>query len=100
MEELKEREDGWEGDLIIEISIIGEGQDRRVLIKSDRGNYDEIITELKVVHASDEFSLPLFDPEKKLILIGWETELHVPNVAVQQLVQKVITIAFATKSSE
>ena len=99
MESVKEREDGWQGDPIIVLLIVGKGSERRVLIKTDQGKYDLPLAELKVVYASGEYSMPLFDPSQKLILIGRETEMHVSNGKERRLVEKVSLIALANNAA-
>ncbi|MCX6744038.1 MAG: hypothetical protein NTX82_00755 [Candidatus Parcubacteria bacterium] len=94
-----EREDGWEGDLISRILVVGQGKERRVWILTDRGKYQLGLEELEVIQASGEFSLPLFDPDKKKILIGQETELHRLGGKDRRLVEKVGMIALACMHS-
>jgi len=93
------REDGWEGDLIIRILIIRRGKDRGVWILTDQDKYKVALEELRVTYASSEYSMPLFDPDQNLILIGQETESHVTNGKERRLVEKVSIIALAKKAA-
>lgn len=93
----REREDGWEGDLITNLLISGKGEEQRVWILTDQGKYTIPRKEIRVNFATDEYSMPLFDPEKKIILIGMETELSVSNKDAS-LVEKVVRIALRQKA--
>lgn len=94
-----EREDGWEGELIIMLLIVGKGNERRILIKTDQDKYDVPLAVLKVTFSSGEYSMPLYDPLNKAILIGQETETHVFNGRERRLVEKVSIIALAQKAA-
>ncbi len=94
-----EREDGWEGDLIMVLLVVGNGNERRVLIRTDRGKYEVPLSDLTVSQASSEYCMPLYDPLKKMILIGWETETHVSNGKERRLVEKVGLIALAQQAA-
>lgn len=97
METIREKEDGWEGDLIINLLISGEGRERRVWILTDQGKYIMPIADVMVSYASDEYSSPLYNPNTHLILIGQETELRLPEGKERKLVEKVIQIALSRK---
>lgn len=90
--------EGWEGDPIELLLIVGKGKSRMVHIKTDRGKYKVPLAEIAVSHSSQEYSLPLYAPNIRLILIGYETELSVNTGKERALVEKVIRVAFARKS--
>lgn len=96
MSTIREREDGWEGDLISELSIVGKGK-CRVSIKTDRGSYDEVLAELKVVYSSLEYSMPLYDPAIKTIFVGQEMELADLSEQERILIDTVVQIGLAQK---
>jgi hypothetical protein len=89
--------EGWEGDPIALLLIVGKGNERKVRIKTDLGDkYDVHLAQLKVIHCSDELSMPLFDHAQNTIFIGCETELSVVNGKDRRMVEKVAIIALAT----
>lgn len=94
---MEEFSEGWEGDPIIRLIIVGKGNDRRVWIKTDKDKYCVPLAEIKVTYSSLEYAMPLYAPNIRLILIGSETELRLGTGKDRALVEKVIQIALAKK---
>jgi hypothetical protein len=86
----------WEGDPIINLLISGQGDNRRVWIKTDRGKYTVAIADIAVTYSSLEYCMPLFHPGLRLIYIGFETESKAKGKD-RVLVEKVSRVAMAKK---
>lgn len=86
----------WEGDPIINLLISGQGDNRRVWIKTDRGKYILSIAEIAVTNSSLEYCMPLYHPGLRTIFIGFETELQVKGKD-RVLVKKVCQVGIAKK---